>query len=372
MFFVATIASTNAQYGNRTYGDDSYGNQGYNNYNDDRYYYDEEFDWHWDVRVRISNGIQTGQITQWEANRLYRRLESVERKEYAYQADGIYTSWEQQEVWDDITYLNRQVGIELYDFDRSFYGFNNWGYDFRGYNRWFYQGGYDFYRFDRRGFGSIRLGYATRPNYNGWYRNNNNQIGRNHFEERSRNYSNNSRGNDRNGYDKNRNSNDNRTGNSRGSYDNNRNSQSNGNERNSGGSYGTDRNTNPSGGYSRGNADNSRNQQSPSSDYGRNSQGNGTTGSETPRRSRPDVNVEPNRSDNFSRGSGVQTSRTERQSFPQEGNGRVSRGGSSDSQPSVERPSRSERSSESAGQSRGSDSPRSNDSSEKRGRRNEF
>ena len=362
MLVVATIASANAQaerrpYDNRTYGDDSYGNQSYgnNNYNDDRYYYDDEFDWHWDVRVRISNGIQAGQITQNESRRLYNQLENLERKEYAYQSDGIYTNWEQQEVWDDIAYLNRRLGIELYDFDRTFYGFNNWGRDYRGYNRWFYQGGYDFYRFDRRGFGNVRIGYVCRPDYVGWYRNNNNHVARNYYTERSRSYgnrNNDSRGNDRDS-----------RGNDRRSYnDNNRNSQRNNNEKQSRGEY-----------------ENSRNSKTPANDYGRNLQEKNNN--ET-RANRPNSSVEL-RSDNYGKGSGVDNSRSERNvpsQSTQESSGRTSRG---DRSPNVERPNRSVESApsqpSSGGQSRGgrsentsSDSPKSSNEgrSESRGRRN--
>ncbi len=170
---VATIASVNAQFGSQAYA-----------YNDDRYYYDNDFDWHWDIRVKISNGIQRGLLTQNESNRLYEVLEDVERKEYVYQADGLFNSWEQQEVWDDVIYLNQRLGIELNDYDRNFYGFDVYGYDRRGYNRWFYQGGYDFFRFDKRGFGSVRLGYQPRSNYNGWYRHNDNHIARNYYSDR--------------------------------------------------------------------------------------------------------------------------------------------------------------------------------------------
>ncbi len=188
MIVISTISAAMAQYGNQGYG-----------YDDDRYYYDNEFDWHWDIRVRISDGIQRGQITRNESNILYRRLEDLERKEYAYQSDGIFTSWEQQEIWDDVVYLNRRVGIELYDNDRSFYGFDVYGYDRRGYPRWYYQGGFDFFRFDKRGFGSITLGYVPRPNYHGWYRNDRNQVARRYYSERSQyNKRNNDyRGNDR-------------------------------------------------------------------------------------------------------------------------------------------------------------------------------
>jgi hypothetical protein len=173
LMVISTIASVKAQYGNQAYA-----------YNDDRYYYDNDFDWHWDIRVKISNGIQQGLLTQNESNRLYGILEDVERKEYAYQADGLFSGWEQQEIWDDVIYLNQRLGIELNDYDRSFYGFDVYGYDRRGYNKWFYQGGYDFFRFDKRGFGSIRLGYVPRPNYNGWYRNNNNHIAQRYYSER--------------------------------------------------------------------------------------------------------------------------------------------------------------------------------------------
>lgn len=123
-------------------------------------YYGEEFDWRWDVRVRISDGINNGLITRWEANRLYRKLERIEEKEYAYLADGFFEPWEQDEIWRDVQWLNSRVGLELRDFDRTYYGFNPIGIAFTGYPNWWYNGGYNFYRFDRRGFGSIRIGYA--------------------------------------------------------------------------------------------------------------------------------------------------------------------------------------------------------------------
>jgi hypothetical protein len=193
MIMVSTISSAMAQYGWRDY-----------DYNDDRYYYDNDFDWHWDIRVRISDGIQRGLITRNESNFLYRRLEDLERKEYAYQSDGFYSGWEQQEVWDDVIFLNRKVGIELYDYDRTFYGFEARGCDRRGYSRWFYQGGYDFYRFDKRGFGSITIGYAPRPSYRGWYRNDRNQVARRYYSERSR-FDNHSNNNGRRNHDNRRN-----------------------------------------------------------------------------------------------------------------------------------------------------------------------
>jgi hypothetical protein len=229
LMVIATVASVNAQFGNQTYA-----------YDDDRYYYDNDFDWHWDIRVKISNGIQRGLLTRNESTRLYEVLEDVERKEYAYQADGLFSGWEQQEVWDDVVYLNQRLGVELNDYDRNFYGFDVYGYDRRGYNRWFYQGGYDFFRFDKRGFGSIRLGYVPRPNYNGWYRNNNNQIAHRYYSDRryneNRGYNNReyARGNNGNHFgrdskrdnDYNRNrsyGNDNGRGNSQGNNDNRRN-----------------------------------------------------------------------------------------------------------------------------------------------------
>ena len=174
LMVISTFISVNAQIGSQDYGN-----------NDERYYYDTDFDWHWDIRVKISNGIKRGLLTQNETNRLYGIVEEVERKEYAYQADGLFNGWEQQAVWNDVVYLNQCLGIELNDYDRNFYGFDVYGYDRRGYNRWFNQGGYDFYRFDKRGFGSLRFGYVPRPNFNGWYRNNNNFTARKYHTERS-------------------------------------------------------------------------------------------------------------------------------------------------------------------------------------------
>ena len=232
MIVFSTMASAMAQFDN----------QGYAN-NDDRYYYDNEFDWHWDIRVRVSDGIQRGLITRRESDLLYRRLEDLERKEYAYQSDGIFSGWEQQEIWNNVIYLNQRLGLELSDYDRNFYGFDVYGYDRRGYSKWYYQGGYDFFRFDKRGFGSIRLGYCPRSNYNGWYRNHDNRIAQRYCDERNQ-YANrwdSRRGNGRHNRDR-RNNYNNQYPNSsnRGDYeqnrgrgyDNDRNSQGNGNRNN--------------------------------------------------------------------------------------------------------------------------------------------
>ena len=175
LMVISTIVSVKAQFGNQAYA-----------YNDDRYYYDNDFDWHWDIRVKISDGIQRGLLTQNESNRLYGILEDVERREYVYQEDGLFSGWEQQEIWDNVIYLNQRLGVELTDYDRNFYGFDLYGYNRRGNSKWFYQGGYDFFRFDKRGFGNTRLGYAPRSNYNGWCRNNNNYIARRYYSERPR------------------------------------------------------------------------------------------------------------------------------------------------------------------------------------------
>jgi len=345
----STIFSANAQYGNHGY--DNYGS---NSYDDDRYYYDDEFDWHWDIRVRISNGIQNGLITRNESNRLYRRLEDVERKEYNYLADGVFNRWEQQEIWDDLAYLNRQVGIELYDYDRRFYGFDMAWNDLRGYPRWYYQGGFDFYRFDRRGFGNIRLGYVPRPNYNGWYRNDRNRVGREYYSERSRYRTNGSNGrydsnhtsrnnNDRNargrGYDNNRRNDNDRS--SKGSNEprnnNDRGSRGNNNPRNDNdrGSRGNNNPRNDNDRSSRGRIDNSRNNFPTPSTSERPSRGN-----DSPSR----TSTGESRSDNYGRGSGMDNSRSER-NMPNPsgeastGNERRSRGGEAS-----QAPSRSERS----------------------------
>jgi hypothetical protein len=260
MIVISSISSAMAQYDNRDYA-----------YNDDRYYYDNEFDWHWDIRVRISDGIQRGLITRRESELLYSRLENLERKEYAYQSDGIFTGWEQQEIWDDVIYLNRRVGLELNDYDRNFYGFDVYGYDRRGYSKWYYQGGYDFFRFDKRGFGSVRLGYVPRSNYNGWYRNNGNRIAQRYYTER-REYANRgnfSRGDERGerdrrgGYNNQYPNNSNRGDNDRNRGGNERNGEGRGNhfeQPNNGGGYSQgnrqdqpNNGSNRNGGYSQGN-----------------------------------------------------------------------------------------------------------------------
>jgi hypothetical protein len=241
MIVISSISSAMAQYDNRDYA-----------YNDDRYYYDNEFDWHWDIRVRISDGIQRGLITRRESELLYSRLENLERKEYAYQSDGFFTGWEQQEIWDDVIYLNRRLGLELNDYDRNFYGFDVYGYDRRGYSKWYYQGGYDFFRFDKRGFGSVRLGYVPRSNYNGWYRNNGNRIAQRYYTER-REYANRgnfSRGDERGERDRRGGYNNQYPNNSnRGDNDRNRG----GNERNGEGKGNHFEQPNNGGGYSQGN-----------------------------------------------------------------------------------------------------------------------
>lgn len=176
---LSTLSCVTAQYGY-----DNYDNRYTDSYRRDRYYYDDEFDWHWDIRVRISDGIKSGLITSWEANRLYNRLENVEQKEYEYTSDGYFDTWEQDEIWEDVAWLNRQVGIQLYDNDRTFYGFSRPGYAFSGYPFWFYRGGFNFYRFDNRGYGSIRLGYAPRHYYPKRYV----YTNRDRYEHHDRNY----------------------------------------------------------------------------------------------------------------------------------------------------------------------------------------
>jgi hypothetical protein len=139
----------------------------YNRY-DDRHYYDEEFDWHWDVRVRITNGIESGLITNWESKRLYNKLERIEEKEYAYMADGNYDEREQDDIWEDVAWLNRRVGLELSDYDRTYYGFNRVYFGYNSYPFWYnryYGNGWDFYRFDNLGWGSYRYGYMPRYYY---------------------------------------------------------------------------------------------------------------------------------------------------------------------------------------------------------------
>ncbi|MCU0327315.1 MAG: hypothetical protein MUF45_19190, partial [Spirosomaceae bacterium] len=199
---------------------------GYDDYRADRfYYYDEQFDWHWDVRVRISNGIRNGTITNWEANRLYRDLERIERKEYAYASDGFFDGWEQDEIWDDIRFLNRRIGFEILDNDRSFYGFSPRGKAFRGYNFWFDRRGYDYYRFDKRGFGNERSGYYSRNNDWGRRYSDRNFDRRNN--ERSREFENrNNRTNNPRGYENERQSRNDRYGDSGTDYRNNNDRQS--------------------------------------------------------------------------------------------------------------------------------------------------
>ncbi|MCP9764838.1 hypothetical protein [Lacihabitans soyangensis] len=140
----------------------------------DRYFYEDNFDWRWDIRVRISDGIDNGSLTRREADRLYNKLERIERKEYAYQSDGFLSAFEQDEIWEDVVDLNRLIGIELRDWDRTYYGYSPRGLSFNGYLPWYFGSTYDFYRFDRRGYGSISFGYRPRaffPRSHVYYRN---------------------------------------------------------------------------------------------------------------------------------------------------------------------------------------------------------
>ena len=73
VFFAMILfgANVNAQYDyNDEYGTSSDG--------PDRYFYDENFDWRWDIRVRISDGADNGSLTRREADRLYNKLERIE------------------------------------------------------------------------------------------------------------------------------------------------------------------------------------------------------------------------------------------------------------------------------------------------------
>jgi hypothetical protein len=153
----------------------------------DRYFYEDNFDWRWDIRVRITDGMQNGNLTRREADRLFDRLERIERKEYTFQSDGYFSAFEQDEIWDDVVDLNRRIGIELRDWDRTYYGYSARGLAFNGYLPWYFGSSYDFYRFDRRGYGSISFGYRPRAffprnhvyyrhrsytsNWNNWNRN---------------------------------------------------------------------------------------------------------------------------------------------------------------------------------------------------------
>lgn len=169
-----------------SYAQYDYDELGYNG--PERYFYDEDFDWRWDVRVRISDGIRNGLLTRREANRLYNRLESIERREFAYQSDGNYSAWEQDEIWEDVVWLNRRLGLELRDGDRRYYGYSLPGLAFRGHLPYYFGNRYDFYRFDQRGFGSLSLGYSPRfyyPRHHYYY--NPNRYGSNWRNQNDRN-----------------------------------------------------------------------------------------------------------------------------------------------------------------------------------------
>ncbi len=180
---------------------------------EERYHYDEDFDWRWDVRVRISQGQNSGRLTSREVRRLYRKLERIERNEYDYQSDGYYSGREQDEIWEDVQDLHRSIGLELNDWDRTYYGFSRPGYAYRGYFNWYDRNNYDFYRFDKRGYGSISFGYRPRyyePRYNRSY----GYHYDNHRNDHDRNNRNDNRGRD----DKSKDWNKNRRGDSNPDY----------------------------------------------------------------------------------------------------------------------------------------------------------
>jgi hypothetical protein len=313
--FLGTFA--NAQY-------DRYDTYGYEDSPQERYYYQDDFDWRWDVRVRISDGINSGLLTRREANRLYDQLERIERKEYAYQADGYYSAYEQDEIWNEVTWLNRKLGLELYDRDRTYYGFSVRGLAFNGYLPWYFGNRYDFNRFDRRGYGSIRLGYGHRNYYstNHYYArvwNNNRPNNAYNRTYSSRPSYNNNRLDNRNNYERSRNTGTPRgiepsRGQSAGKGDANSNNRSYGNSRSESSNGRTYGNSNPS--------SSSRGDQR-SSEYGNSSSSRSEQrGSAT---SRPSTEA---RGD--SRNSRSSASTSERSSSRSESGARSDRGSSSD------------------------------------------
>ncbi len=137
-----------------------------------KYYYSQVFDWHWDIRVRISDGRNNGLLSPNETYRLYNRLKHIESNEFQYQSDGYYSSFEQQRIWNEVIYLNKKIGIELTDCDRNFYGFDARGVNRRGFGAYFDRNGCDFNRFDKKGFGSIQYGFKPRYEYQNYCQNN--------------------------------------------------------------------------------------------------------------------------------------------------------------------------------------------------------
>ena len=343
----------------------------------DRYFYNEDFDWRWDVRVRISDGIDNGMLTRNEANRLYNKLERIERKEYAFQSDGYLSAYEQDEIWDDVVDLNRLIGIELRDWDRTYYGYSARGLNYSGYSPWYFGSTYDFYRFDTRGYGSISFGYRPRafyPRSSVYYRNRsytsnwNNRSSnwnRSNNWDRERTWNNNrSRSEDRNNSRYNGRSSDRGTSSNR----NNSGSLGSGYDRNSNPSNGAQRNgsrlesSTPSQRNSRGNESsnavpqrNDNRIESPSSPSQRNSRGNDS------------YNSIPQRSD----------SRIETPSSPsQRGGGRTeapsstSRGRESSSREAIQTPRSSSRGSEGSSRSSNSSPERGSSNNARRGGNN--
>lgn len=261
------------------FGATGYAQYDYNNsYNGpDRYFYNEDFDWRWDVRVRITDGMQTGQLTNREANRLFDRLERIERKEYAFQADGYFSAFEQDEIWDDVIYLNRLIGVELTDWDRTYYGYSVRGLAYRGYLPWYVGSSYDFYRFDRRGFGSISIGYSPRA-----------YIPRNHVYYNNRSYSSNwnsrnySKRNNR-GRDYNSNNTWNKGSNNSRTWESDKNNKRDYNNRSNGGTFNNSNRSDNNQGSSRGNQSSTygNSKGNSNSDWNK-SQGNRTNRNNTP------------------------------------------------------------------------------------------
>lgn len=186
-----SVSACKAQYRNN--GNDQY----YDGYSSNAFA-DDLTDWHLDSRIRISNGIANGRITNFEANRLYNELERIERKEYFYQEDGNFSAWEQDEIWDDVIDFNRNLGIQLTDFDRVRFGYDIRGFNRVGYGPWFYAGGFDFYRFDNWGFGNRRVGYIIPNNACSYRYDHRNRS--NHYTRNSRIYTDNRNDNRNNPY----------------------------------------------------------------------------------------------------------------------------------------------------------------------------
>ena len=106
------------------------------------------------MQFQLENGIQRGQITQFEAKSLWRNLEFIKEKKYRFERNGFLNRFESQEILADLQDLNAQILHEKFDGERygqNYGGFRNYGDgNFRG--GWGGRRGGDFGERERRRF----------------------------------------------------------------------------------------------------------------------------------------------------------------------------------------------------------------------------